>query len=511
MRSQCSLIGASLRGVEAVPVTVEVVISNGMPHMSIVGMVDTAVQEAKERVRSAIQAAGFVMPFEKIIVNLAPGSLKKGGTGFDLPIAMGILAATQQIDPDLIKDKMFVGELSLEGPVRSNVGTLAFGICAKRMGLDLVSSGDQYVPIDGLNQLALEGLVRLHMEEPYDQVRPSRSGLAGQQRPFAPDFRDIAGHEVAKRALQIAAAGNHGVLMIGPPGSGKTMLASRVATILPPLEQDEMLEAAVIHSVAGENIDEILSGMRPFRQPHHTISSAGLLGGGSPIRPGEVSLSHCGVLFLDELAEFKATSLQGLRQPMENGFVNITRAEGNIRFPAEFTLIAASNPCPCGYFGDEDHECRCTESQISKYQGKIGGPLMDRIDIQLDVRRLSTKYVLESGRGKDSASLREGVIKARQFADWRCSRQTSGRGGSSGDMSKLSNVKLSPKKIIEACDLSDEAREFMIEMAQSCSLSGRGLINTLKVSRTIADMEESQDVNRDHIAEALGLRLRNQV
>ena len=509
MRSQCSVIGATLHGVEAIPVTVEVVISNGLPHMAIVGMADTAVQEAKERVKAAIQAAGFTMPTERITVNLAPGSLRKGGTGFDLPIAIGLLAATQQIDLDKVKNKMFVGELSLEGPVRQVVGTLAFGICAKKMGLDLVSSGDQYVPIDGLEQLRLASLQRLHVVEPFEEVSPLKSEMDPAPSSSVPDFKDIAGHDVAKRALQVAAAGRHGVLMMGPPGSGKTMLASRMPSILPPLSQEEMLEAAVVHSVAGEPVEGILSGIRPFRQPHHTISSAGLLGGGSPIRPGEVSLSHCGVLFLDELSEFRASSLQGLRQPMENGFVNITRAEGNIHFPADFTLIAASNPCPCGYFGDDEHECRCSENQINRYQGRIGGPLMDRIDIQLDVRRLSTRYVLESGSGTDSESLREAVIKAREFAQWRALKLADGKLCRDMNPFRAISQKLSPKKIIDACDLSDEASSFITQMAQNCSLSGRGLINTLKVARTIADMEESGDVTKDHIAEALGLRLRS--
>lgn len=506
MRSQCSLVSATLHGVEAIPVTVEVVISEGMPGMSIVGMADTAVQEARERVRSAIKAVGFTVPFDKITINLAPGSLKKMGSGFDLPIAMGILAATGQIDPQTVKDRMFIGELSLEGPVRQNVGILAFAICAKKLGLSLVSAGMQYAPIDGLTQLALRTLGSLHTEDPYEEVRESRCISGTRPAVSGPDFRDIAGHEVAKRALQIAAAGKHGLLMMGSPGSGKTMLASRMASILPPLDQDEMLEAAVVHSVAGEDVSGILQGIRPFRSPHHTVSSAGLLGGGSPIRPGEVSLAHCGVLFLDELAEFRSSILQGLRQPMETGFVNVTRAEGNTHFPADFTLIAASNPCPCGYYGDDSHECVCNEAQISRYQGKIGGPLTDRIDMQLDVRRLPTEYVLESGKGMDSATLREGVMKARAFASWRKSRESSAFAAKAFD---LGGSERSPSDVIKSCALDKEGKAFLVSMAESCQLSGRGLMNCLKVSRTIADLEESEDVKTAHLAEAVNLRLRN--
>lgn len=506
-------MSATLHGVEAIPVTVEVVISNGIPGISIVGMGDTAVQEAKERVKAAIQAAGFTMPASKIIINLAPGSLKKSGSGFDLPIAIGILIATGQIDPGYAKGKLYVGELSLEGPVRQPVGILAFGISAYKLGLDLVSSGQQYAPIDGLVQLGLETLGRLHLEEPFNEV-VQKEGIGGKQDEANLDFRDIAGHEVAKRALQIAVAGNHGVLMVGPPGSGKTMLASRVPTILPPFEQDEMLQASAIHSVAGENIEPILQGKRPFRHPHHSISAAGLLGGGSPVRPGEISLAHCGVLFLDEIAEFRPSILQGLRQPMETGMVNITRADGAVEFPANFTLIAASNPCPCGYFGDSEHECKCSDVQISKYQSKIGGPLIDRIDIQLDIDRLPTTSVLNSGEGKDSKTLREKVLSAKSFSRWRCQKDgvcTQGCGEEVAADLKMGNrarCQISPSAIISSCHLDSDSRNYLETLTQSHALSGRGLINTLRVARTIADMEESEKVLVEHLAEAIGFRLR---
>lgn len=488
-------MSATVRGVDVVPVTVEVVVSSGLPGVAIVGMPDAAIQEARERVRAAIRAAGFKMPGEKVVVNLAPSNLRKTGSGFDLPIALGILAATQQIDPAWVRGSLFVGELSLDGAVRPVSGALACAMCARSLGLDFVCARESDpVPLEGLCIFGIGHLGSAAVEGgPAVCLAPHRTRLSGEDRTGAPDYRDVSGHEGAKRAFQIAAAGGHGLLMMGPPGSGKTMLASRMPSILPPLGTEEMLEAAVVHSVAGgESIADVIGGVRPFRSPHHSASLAGLVGGGSPIRPGEISLAHRGVLFLDELAEFKVSVLQGIRQPLETGSVTITRADGNVVFPAQFMLVAATNPCPCGYFGDDRHECTCTVPQIRTYQNRIGGPLMDRIDIHLDVRPTPPAQVLAPRAGADSAALREGVMRGRAFAAQR--RGASGSAARSGPQS---------------CAMTDEARSFLVSVAELHAMSGRALTRTLAVARTIADMDEAETVGCEHLAEAVSYRVRD--
>lgn len=482
-----------LRGVEVVPVDVEVAVTQGIPAFNVVGMADAAVQESRERVRAALRVCGYTMPANRIIVNLAPSSLKKSGSGFDLPIAVGILCATGQVSPDVARDRLFVGELSLEGAVRPVAGLLAYALCARDQGIDLVCANapERMVEVEGVRQFGLDHLGTLH-ERDLDQVEIRECATDVS----ALDYGEIAGNEMAKRALQIAAAGRHGVLMMGPPGSGKTMLASRFPSILPPLSRDEAFEAALIHSVAGEDITSILAGVPPFRAPHHSASMAGLVGGGTPVRPGEISLAHHGVLFMDELPEFRPSVLQAIRQPVEQGRIVITRADGNVVFPARFMLVAAANPCPCGFFGDPERTCTCSPTQISAYQNRIGGPLMDRIDIHIDVQRVPPSDILEMKCGTTSAELQQGVLAAREYASWRKER-------ASHDSTLAA--------LLSACQLEDDDRVFFEKSAHVNQMSGRAIVRTLAVARTIADMEQRPHVNRADLCEALGFRVREGV
>lgn len=481
----------ALRGVEAVPVTVEIEVTGGLPGMFIVGMVDTAVQEARHRVRSAIKAAGFDMPSDRIVVNLAPADLRKSGSAFDLPIALAYLIATGQVPRAAFESMIAVGELGLEGSVHAVDGLIAYAQCARQHGLSLLSApvGMGLVTLDGLEHSCISHLGRLHTGE----LDVPDAGVAVESTGRLMDYCDVVGQDNAVRAMLIAAAGGHGAMLVGPPGSGKSMLARRLPSILPPLSPEEQVESAIVHSVAGYDVSDIAAGVRPFRSPHHSATIASLVGGGNPLRPGEASLAHNGVLFLDELGEFSAAALQGLRQPLEDGEIALCRADGRCVFPARFQLIAASNPCPCGYLGDRDIACKCSDAQVNRYQSKLGGPLRDRIDLTCEVCRVDPSKVMGTGHGESSATLREKVLAARERSSW---RDTTGKALSA----------TVPAAVIEACGLSDKQRLLLEDIARKHHLSGRGIIRTLRVSRTIADIEQSDDVKDEHLLEALMFR-----
>jgi len=482
----------TLRGVEPVPVEVQIDVSPGLPAFIIVGLADTAVLEARDRVRSALRASGYKLPTARLTVNLAPAPLRKHGTGFDLPIAVGILAATRQIHPQLLRGKTFVGELSLDGGVRPVTGLLAHAMGASQRELIVVGPPEiaECAAAMDCRCVSVQHLTALSAQPTIPPGHLPPSSLTSEA-----DFGDVVGHHSAKRALEIAAAGKHNVLMMGPPGSGKSMLASRLPSILPLLEPSERRESALVHSVAGLDVTEVLAGSRPFRAPHHTATTAGLCGGGVPPSPGEVSLAHNGVLFLDEIPQLGPSTLQALRQPLEEKLIRLVRADGTYVFPAAFMLLAAANPCPCGYYGDSHHECRCTVGDIDRYQKRVGGPLLDRMDIRLRVDPERTDVMMRPAPGIDSPQMRTRVISAREFA-----KETH------PPVSSISGPLL-----VKHARLTSQAVGAINGLGLGSGLSGRGLTRLIRVARTVADLELIGEVTTDHVDEAYSLRGRDGV
>ncbi|MFQ3578195.1 MAG: YifB family Mg chelatase-like AAA ATPase [Verrucomicrobiia bacterium] len=504
------VISAAVIGIEAIEVEIEVNAGSGLAKIVIVGLPDTAVKESQDRVTTALHNSGYSWPQGKITINLAPADLKKEGPGFDLPIALGMIAATEggprRPTAEMLAGSCFVGELALNGRVRPTKGSLAIALECRRRGYRRL-----FVPSENAREAAVVREVEVFGVRSLDETVKVLAGelpcapvsadplawLRGDPA-GAPDFSDVKGQSMAKRAIEIAVSGHHNLLMIGPPGSGKSMLAKRIPSIMPPMTLEEAIVTTTIHSVNGLLSPESpLVAVRPFRAPHHTISDVGLLGGSSIPTPGEVSVAHHGVLFLDELPEFKRSTLEVMRQPLEDGRVTISRASGSMTFPAEFMLVAAMNPCPCGYYGDPKRPCRCSVAQVQRYRQRISGPLLDRIDLHIEVPAVGINELQSTTHEEPSIAIRERVVRARRKQQQRFAKHAGGVGA---------NAFMTPRLIRQHCQLDKDGAEALRHAMLDRQMSARAYDRILKVARTIADLADQEVISTDHLFEALQFR-----